>query len=455
MAEDPLKKLKQIKTGAFSRGFAIAKLSAQATAKMAGHAVGGIFADESEKGSRAMALLLSQVELLTKELGQLKGSLMKAGQMLSVYGENLLPPEINQVLKSLQAQSPALDWAPIEKSLRAELGERFDELEIDREPHASASLGQVHRAVIRAPGPDQGQSIALKVQYPGVDLAIESDIRALKRVFGLLKMLPQGPRYDQLFEEVREMLHQEVDYAQELRLTELYREKVGVDPRYVVPRTFARYCTGKVMATSFEVGVGVDSPEVLGLSQERRNAIGLAVLELYLRELFEFRLVQTDPHFGNFRIRLRTDESAPDQIVLLDFGATRVVPEAFLPGYRRMVRGAFYEKQAEVEAGAIEMGFLRPGDSPEMKRCFYEFCALITEPWMLAADGKERPYDFSVTDLPRRVVKKGADLARMLGLRPPPRELVFIDRKVGGVFVFLSTLKAKFAARDLLSRYLD
>ena len=453
MAKDPLepsgkKTLSKLKTGAFSRGFALAKLSAQAGAKAASSAVGGIFADSATKEGRAMALLKSQLELVAQQLGELKGSLMKAGQMLSVYGENFFPPEVNQVLKSLQSDSPPLAWNRVREVLASELGEaRLSLLEIETESYASASLGQVHRARILA----TGEEIVLKIQYPGVDRAIDSDILTLKRVLSFTKLLTDGFRLDQLFEEVREMLKQEVDYGIELKWTEAYRNHIAGDSRFLVPKTYPEFSSKKVLATAFEPGSKIDSEEVKALSQERRNALGLAGLELYLREVFEFRLVQTDPHFGNYRVRLATREGEADRLILFDFGACREFSPAFVKSYQRMVRGGFEQKRGEVIAGAIEVGFLMPSDTEVMKDAFYEFCLLVTEPWM----NEDELYDFGSTDLPRRVMQSGKDLVRVMGIRPPPREIVFLDRKIGGVFIFLSALRVKTRGREILSKYLE
>ena len=425
---------------------ALARLSVSAGAKVAGHALGNLFADEAEKENRFRLMLLSQVEGLAVELGQLKGSVMKVGQMLSVFGEHVLPAEVNAVLKSLQSQSPPMEWPAIEKSLKRQLGSKLVELEVQTDAHASASLGQVHRARIRV----TGQELALKVQYPGVDRAIESDVQAMKRILSLWKLIPKGPSLDDLFREVRQMLRKEVDYRNELNETDAYRTRVASDPRFVVPRTFPEFSTGRVLATSFEEGVAIDSPEVKRLSQERRDALGRAMLELYFRELFEFSQVQTDPHFGNYRIRLAnpSEGSEADRLVLLDFGAMREVPQSFIGPYRTMVRGAFRQDVAEVILGGMGMGFLEDGDSEDLTQ-YFDLCIAITEPFLV-----DEPYDFGSSDLPKRVFQLAGEMAFKFRLRPPPRELIFLDRKMAGVFTFLSVLGVKINARAILAPHL-
>ena len=289
-----LTQLTKIKETAPSRGLALAKVSVSAGAKAAGHAMGNWFADDASKPERLRSMLMSQVKLLSHELGQLKGSAMKVGQMLSMYGEHFLPAEANALLKTLQSQSPPLAWAPIEKVLKRQLKpEVLARLEIEHDALASASLGQVHRARVTA----TGEWLALKVQYPGVDQAIEGDIRALGVSLTLSKLIPKGPAYDELFKEVRQMLHQEVDYSREAEQTREFAEALKDDPRFVVPRVFEEFSTKRVLATSLEAGVPVDGPEVLGLPLERRNAIAMLGMELYFRELFELGMMRNRSAF--------------------------------------------------------------------------------------------------------------------------------------------------------------
>jgi predicted unusual protein kinase regulating ubiquinone biosynthesis (AarF/ABC1/UbiB family) len=435
--------LTKLKEGAFSRGFALARVSVSAGARAASHAIGGVFASEADKPERFKAMLMSQVELLSRELGQLKGSVMKVGQMLSMFGEHFLPPEVNSVLKSLQSQSPPLVWPQIEKVLKRQLApEQLALVEIDPEPLASASLGQVHAATLKS----DGRKLALKIQYPGVDQAIEGDLKALRSLLALSKLIPRGPAFDELFKEVRQMLHQEVDYSRELESTREFAEALKGDPRYIVPQVFEELSSKRVIATSFEPGVAVDGPEVRALPLERRNAIARMVIELYFKELFELGMMQTDPHFGNYRVRLG-EGGEPDRLVLLDFGAVRKFPQSFLKPYYKMVRGAFARDRALLVEGARALGFVEEGDSAELLDHFAKLCFLIGEPF------HSRDYDWAASDLPKRVAAQGAQMALSFKLRAPPREVVFLDRKMGGIFIFMSVLKARFDAAASFEKY--
>jgi predicted unusual protein kinase regulating ubiquinone biosynthesis (AarF/ABC1/UbiB family) len=439
-----LKTLSKIKSGALSRGLSLAKMSLNVGARAAGHAIGGVFSG-AEKDERLKTLLMSQLKVLSTELGQLKGSVMKVGQMLSVVGEYFLPPEANELLKSLQNQSPPLAWPEIEKVLKRELGKQsLAELEISNEPMASASLGQVHRAVRKS----DGAVIALKIQYPGVDKAIEGDIKVLKYVLSVTNLIPKGPKYEQIFEEVKTMLHQEVDYVQEMKTTQEFKELLKDFPQYIIPTPFPEYSTRRVLATTLEEGIAIDSVEAKDFTQERRDKLARNVLQLYFMEIFRFNTMQTDPHFGNYRVRVgKTPEE--DQLILFDFGAVRKFPAKFISHYRELVESSLNQEPKRIAKAATDLKFIHDDDTPEMIEEFVNLCMLIIEPF------RGGVYNWGETDLPNRVGVSASKLAISFRLRPPPREIVFLDRKMAGVFIFLSVLKAKVDARALLESYLE
>ncbi len=424
--------MKEIKKSSFSRGLRVAKLGLKTGLKAAGNYISP---KEQED------YLIEQMKLIADELGELKGTMMKVGQGLSMYGEHFLPPKANEMLKSLQSSSPPLDWESIETTLEKELGMKaFSELDIDEEALAAASLGQVHKAVIKK----TGEVIALKVQYPGVDSAMHSDVKNLKRVFSLGKIFPSEMKLDLIFQEIQGMLLGELDYSKELYWTDTVYNNLKDDPRYLVPKPIPEFCTKKIMATSFIEGVPVDSDEVLNLSQESRNKIGYAFLEHYFNELFLFKSVQTDPHLGNYRINL-TDPENP-KLVLLDFGAMKEVPDSFGEPFKKLIRAALKDDTDTMIEAAETMGYLKPDDPQKLVDSYIKLCSLIVEPFSTSGleeceyINKDKEYVWKETDLPKRVAAAGTQIAKNFKLRTPPKESLFLDRKLGGTFIFLSVL---------------
>lgn len=385
---------------------------------------------------------LQQAEALAKMMSEMKGSIMKAGQLPGMVGEHFFPKEVNAVLRTLNAQSDPVAWAVIERALIRRLGrERLAELVIDEEPWAAASLGQVHRATIQA----TNQKICLKIQYPGVARAIEGDLRNLRVLLKFMGALPINIDDGPIFAEVRAMLRREVDYLQEKTSTREYASLIAGDARFLVPDVIDEYSGPRILATTWIDSIEIEDPAVRSMAQSRRKALAQSFLELFLSEFFTWNLVQTDPHFGNYRIRLGTNGES-DRLVLLDFGAVRKFPISFVRNYARMVRGALDDDNDAIVAAGKDVGVLPQNASPSMTRTFVDLCLLIIEPF------KGGVYDWGASDLPQRATRMGLKLIVEERLPSPPRELLFLDRKLGGVFIFLSHLGTCIDGRPLLER---
>ena len=162
--------------------------------------------------------------------------MVKIGQMLAIYGEHILPPEITRALQTLNDDTATLSWPTIEQTLHTLLGDKINELTIDPTPIGTASLAQVHRATVIA----TGEQVVLKVQYPGVADAINSDLALFKQLLKVSNIVPQTRALDAWFEEIRDLLHHEVDYEAEAATTERFYERLKDDPRYIVPKSIAR-----------------------------------------------------------------------------------------------------------------------------------------------------------------------------------------------------------------------
>ncbi len=438
----PIPELKKITTSVFGRSLKLAKFTLSTGAKLTSYGAATLLSSKTVKDSKWQKFLMDRAGKLSSDLGELKGSLMKAGQMLSMYGEHFLPPEVNDILKSLQAHSPSVKWSVIEEIVKSQFSEaQLAELIISKVPLGSASLGQVHRAVIKA----TGREIVLKIQYPDLEKAIDSDLRALQSFLKLLKLLPRELNTDDLFSEVRETLIAEMDYLREAQETAKYRMRLAGDSRFIVPEVIPEFCSQKIIASSFESGVSPDDLSVVALSSERRNVLALNFLDLYFKEVFEWGSVQTDPHLGNYKIRINSNEV--DQLVLLDFGALKNYSDIFLKKYRELLKASVLADKPRLSSALLDLNLIRPGDSEEMLEAFESFCQTTVEPF-------KGLYDWKNTDLPQRLTAQGMMLSRKFPLRTPPREFIFLNRKVAGVFIFCGVLKAKVDAGPLLRNYL-
>lgn len=453
--------IKKIPSSILTRGLSLLNLTVSSGTRYAGMKFIDIFNSGEGREKRLQEFFMEQAVELVDELGRLKGSVMKAGQMLSVYGEHFFPPQINQVLKNLQANTRPVVWEEMEKALRSQLGEeKYAKLEIDKQPVAAASMGQVYKAKVK----ETGEWLALKVQYPGVDKAINSDLSSLKTILSLTHLIPKGDDFDDIFREIRMMLHYEVDYSRELEQILWYREVLKGDRRFHIPQVYPEYSTKRLLAMSYEEGFSLDSSEVLGLSQERRNRIATGFLELMLREIFEWRMVQTDPHFGNYKIKLRSSELEEDKILLLDFGAVRSFPKRYIEPFARLVNSALNKDKDENFQSGLSLGFMREEDSETVRELFARICFTAIEPFeekyasSLSESGESsshQAYAWAEMKLLERLKDLAKDAIFVFRLRPPPREAVFLDRKMVGTYTILTKLGLRYGPRLLLKKYLD
>lgn len=453
MSDNKQKRPLKLKTSAFDRNLAMARMGVIAGTQFAGHTVRNLFRDKEGRAESDRTFYREQAQFLADELGRLKGSVMKVGQMLSVYGQYFMPPEAIEVLRGLQEDSPPVAWEELAPLVAERLGDkRLAELEIDPEPLAAASLGQVHRVRRRS----DGRELCIKIQYPGLAEAIDSDIRTLTHIVRLARLVPRGVELHSVMDEVRDMIYREVDYAHELAMTRAYRERLAGDDRFVIPEAFPEYCTDTVLTTSYEPAEHVQSPAVQNLPQERRNRLAESALYLFLDEFFVWGRVQTDPHFGNYRVRL--DDGGKDRLVCIDFGAVRGFEPDFLEAYYEIVAGAYYGDRERLIRGAKGIGLLRPESPRRVLDAFADVGFLMIEPFsenppaeLLTADGA---YRWGESDLPRRVSMAISRAAISRWFRIPPREIVFLHRRLGGVFVLLSVLGAEIHGRPILEEYL-
>lgn len=452
MADD---RLTRLKTGAFERRFSLAKASLVAGSRLAASAAGSLFAAPEDRASARRRALAEQADYLVGELGKLKGSVVKIGQMMALYGEHFLPEEITAALHTLNDRTTALHWSSLEPLVRAQLGARFDELEIDPEPLGAASLAQVHRARRRR----DGAELVLKIQYPGVADAIDTDLNLVTQMLRLTRAVPQTREFDEWLDEVRLMMHREVDYPLEATTTQQFRDHLKDDPRYLVPRMYPEYCTRQILVMSYEQGVPVNSAEVLALPAARKNAIALAALEVCCREVFQWGHIQTDPNFGNYLVRLGDGVDVPDRIVLLDFGAVRDFPDDILALARGMTRAAFDADRAAMRTAMTGYRFFDRMPNNVLEG-FIDLAFLAFEPFAEASRvspeliGPDGSYRWAASRLHVRATGLAARSAATRHFSVPPKEFMFLSRKLMGAYTFMTVMDAHVNGRALLAQYL-
>lgn len=378
---------------------------------------------------------------LVERLANLRGAAMKLGQLISLESEGLLPPELAQALESLRSQAAPMPLAQLRRVLGRAYGTGWEQrfARFDETPIASASIGQVHRARTI-----DGRELALKVQYPGVARSITSDVDNVATLLRLAQLLPLGVDVEEIAREAKRQLTQEADYLAEARFLEQYARLVADDPQIVLPKVHWDLTTARVMAMDYMDGVPLDS---LGAEtpQAVRDTLGTALQRLMFRELFEFRVMQTDPNFANYLY-----QPATARLVLLDFGATQQFSRAYTESYRRITRAIVAGDRPAIEREARRIGYIAADASQDVVDAAMEVLELVCEP--LRSGGV---YDYGASDLPRRARELGVDLAFKRGLlRMPPSHTMFLHRKLVGVYLLLARLGARVPTGQLLQPFL-
>jgi predicted unusual protein kinase regulating ubiquinone biosynthesis (AarF/ABC1/UbiB family) len=453
-------------------------LPRQWAASLAGLRAGGAFAVDNawqkmRPGSRDTnsgdtipdsAFARREARRFVNELGQLKGTYVKIGQMLALLGEHVLPPVLTQALHDLGHSTEPLEWEDVEPIFRQSLGPHYEELDIDHEAVAAASLAQVHRATVR----ESGAQICLKLQYPGLAEVIDSDFDAVIRMLMLARWLKTGRDLDDWLGSMREHLHHEIDYAREARLHQkmyqLVQDNTRGEVTLYVPRLFPRYCSDHVLAMEYIEGSTVTGPGISSLPLKRRNALAKAMLELFFIELYEWGLLQTDPNFGNYLIQLtpgRRPDKAADKLVLLDFGSTLECDDNFLLHLRAAIAYGLEGAVAEVGEALVGLGCLPPDSGVEAREHFAGFCLQLLEPLQHPSKlpkeylNKKGEYCWAQSRLLKRAGKQAIASLTRSDFTTPSRDFALIARKLTGVFTFISVLEAEFNAHEIVEHHIQ
>lgn len=382
-----------------------------------------------------------QAILIANSLSQLKGAAMKAGQLLSLDLSNYFPPEAIEALSKLQNAAVAQPFAQVQEVLLKELGSaKLSQIEdLATTPIGIASIGQVHRARF------QGREIVLKIQYPGVAESIDSDLKILKTIASsYCQVTGRDMKLEPLFQEFRSILKQEVDYSIEASFQKEYRALIETtgprgDFKFQVPEVIDEISTARILAMSYEPGLALRAWIATKPPMVQRESLAHAILDLYFYEFFAWGLVQTDPNWANFLVR-STDTQAC--LVLLDFGATRRYSKEFIRDYIQLLNLASEGDSIALKNHAIQFGLIDERESSAAFSAFEQMLKTAIQPFFAAQSGHIK-FDFSSTEHGLNSHKAASALADELIYSPPPYSLIFLHRKLAGVYSVLKSLEVK------------
>ncbi|RCK70958.1 AarF/ABC1/UbiB kinase family protein [Desertihabitans brevis] len=369
-------------------------------------------------------------------LGELKGGAMKLGQALSMF-EAVLPEDVAEPyrvhLRRLQDSAPPMPASRVHAVLRRELGPQWRARfrSFDNRPAASASIGQVHRAVW-----EDGREVAVKVQYPGADEALRSDLRQLGRVAALVAPLLPGMDVRALAAELEARVSEEVDYELEAEHQQQAAEGFAGDPEFLVPAVLAH--TATVMVSEW-----VDGPPLSAVAdwpEAERNEAALRYVRFLFAGPSRVGLLHADPHPGNFKV---LDDG---RLGVIDFGLVARLPHGLPTDMGRLLRLCADSDADAVAAGLRELGFVRGEVDPGE---LYDYLAPFVEPARVEEFHFTR--DWMRAQFARVSSAQTSEVARRLNL---PASYLLIHRVWMGGIAVLSQLDASERFGDVLEEFL-
>jgi predicted unusual protein kinase regulating ubiquinone biosynthesis (AarF/ABC1/UbiB family) len=409
------------------RSAEMARIGGRAGASFALHRARRAFASVERQAELDQRYELKTAEQIASALGNMKGALMKLGQMAS-YLDSGLPPPVREALAELQQNAPPMSAELAARVVEDELGGPPDQvfLEWDPVPIASASIGQVHRAITR-----DGRAVAVKVQYPGVDQAIKADLDNSGLIFGALGMAFPGLDPGPLVEEIRARIVEELDYRIEARNQQLFVDYYRDHPFIHVPEVLMHLSTRQVLTT--ELAEGARFSELLTWDQHERNLAAEAIDRFVFRSLYRLHAFNGDPHPGNYLFR------PGGQVTFLDFGLVKHFTPAEIDVFADMIRAMVFERDTGRFRKIIErVGLLRPGEPFTDQQIqdyfghFYEYVMEDTEVTITPEWSSETVARFFDATGPYGEVMKAANV---------PPSFVIIQRINLGLFAILGDLR--------------
>ena len=383
----------------------------------------------------------ANAERLAGELAQMRGAVMKVGQLLSMEAGELLPPELSSILAGLRDSAHSMPSSQLRPLLSRAWGDDWRKRfrSFDEQPFAAASIGQVHRAVAH-----DGRRLAIKIQYPGVAASIDSDVANVAALLKLFRLLPAGLEIDPLLDMARRQLHDETDYALEASHLRQYRARLGNDELLRVPEVDEGLGGPGILAMTYIDGQSIE--HLASAPLETRNRLAARLIDLCLHEFLHWGLVQSDPNFANFLF-----DAKQQTIGLLDFGALRVNQPGRELALARLLRAALNEDFEQILAAACEVGYVADTNSFSYRMTIVDLIRTAAEPALGA-----QPYEFAESVLVQSLADK------LLYLRSssepqslPPADVVFLHRKLAGMFLLCARIRARVDVRRIVLAHLE
>jgi predicted unusual protein kinase regulating ubiquinone biosynthesis (AarF/ABC1/UbiB family) len=427
-------------TSAVGRIVKLGGLASKVGTSLVSSRLEGLFQSTEQQSHHRTRALERNAATITEVLGNLKGVPMKIGQMLSLH-DGLLPDEVTDILSGLQQQAPSVSFEVMRAFVKKELGPEFGRIKrLDRHAWAAASIGQVHRAEL-----DDGRQVVLKIQYPGIDKVIAADMKNLKGVMHMLFAMLTPMDWDPIWGELNERLLEELDYLAEAENMRKMQALWRTDPRIIIPGIVDDLSTRHVLCMEFVEGISPEWACSESFTKQKRSQWGRLLLSFFLQGFFQHRYIHADPNLANFAFR---ENGA---IVVYDFGCMKQVPDIIVTTYAQMTRAVLDSHYEKIPALLKHLGVVTPeGDTFPMP-IVAEYADIVKEPFRPGATytfGQDSRFYKRLIHLGRRYWEETLDFTF-------PKDIVFVNRTLGGHFGNLSRLGASGRWHALLVKFVD
>ncbi len=417
------------------------RLMARNGARFVWHRIRRPFVRGSRRDELDNRLAIRTSRDVARELGNMKGALMKFGQLLGFIME-ALPPEAQQALATLQADAPPMAPEAAEGVVRAELGAPPQKVFLDWQvaPIAAASIGQVHRAVTR-----DGRDVAVKVQYPGVGDAIETDLNNTEGMYRLVGAFAlKGLDTKGLVDELRARMRDEIDYRLEAANQREFATHFAGHPFVIIPAVDTKTSTMRVLTTEWAEGIGF-AEFLATATRSAKERAGESIWRFAQHAIFKMGAFNGDPHPGNYRF------SIDGRVTFLDFGLVkRWTPgewERLLPSMEAII----VQRDPERLLAAMEsVGFLKAGHGLAAD-LVYEYVSTPYKAYLTERFAFDRHF---VKNTMATIIDVKGPYSEVIERLNLPVSFVILDRVVWGVNAILGKLEVEAPWRAMLLEYL-
>ena len=421
----------------------LAGMTASIAGKAAKNSLKHLSSDE-EKRLQARSALMQDVGVqIAETLGEMKGAVMKVGQIASQY-KDVFPPEVATALEKLQKDAPPMQYVQIRMQVERELKAPIDELftEFEETPFAAASIGQVHRATLPS-----GQKVVVKVQYPDVDENCDSDLKQVRmalKIAGVLNM--SRDLQDQLFNEIRQSLYDELDYTKEAHNLRVFGAFHAEDEGIIIPKVIGSHSSKRILTLTEELGETLT--EAASWDNDIKQKIAVRLFHFTAGQLFGLYRMHCDPHPGNFAFR------ADGSVVAYDFGGIRSYSDNEVQLFRRFARHAIKGDVTALEQDLIALGIRRTDDTDIPGEFYQEWLAIGLKPLSIVPY-QVGAFDFSSSQVHHEVITQMRTSLKYFGQFQPSATTMMLDRTVSGQYWNLVNLGVEIDLSPLVDEYIE